>query len=60
MKATAITTGIMGRTQVVAALTLVCAMILCGCGKQATWDGSEVVFVIESNPTNLDARYGQD
>jgi peptide/nickel transport system substrate-binding protein len=35
-------------------------MILCGCRKRAVWDGSEVVLVIESNPVNLDARYGQD
>jgi peptide/nickel transport system substrate-binding protein len=41
-------------------LVLACALILCGCGKRAAWDGSEVVFVIESNPANLDARYGQD
>lgn len=42
--------------------SLACGLLLavCGCGEKRAWDGTEVVFVIESNPTNLDARYGQD
>src|SRR5215469_1772182 len=41
---------------------LACGLLLafCGRGQRRAWDGTEVVFVIESNPTNLDARYGQD
>jgi ABC-type transport system substrate-binding protein len=35
-------------------------LIVCGCGRKRAWDGSDVVFVIESNPVNLDARFGTD
>jgi peptide/nickel transport system substrate-binding protein len=34
--------------------------MMCGCASKRVWDGTEVVFLIESNPANLDARYGQD
>lgn len=30
------------------------------CGERRAWDGTEAVFVIESNPTDLHAHYGQD
>lgn len=39
---------------------LACVATLCGCASKRVWDGTEVVFLIESNPANLDARYGQD
>jgi peptide/nickel transport system substrate-binding protein len=31
-----------------------------GCGGRRAWDGTDVVFLIESNPVNLDARFGTD
>lgn len=37
-----------------------CLLAVCGCGHRRGWDGTEVVFLIESNPANLDARYGMD
>ena len=42
--------------------SLACGLLLalCGCGERRAWDRTEVVFVTESNATNLDARYGQD
>jgi len=42
-------------------LLLVCAMAaVCGCGRGARRGPGEVVFVIESNPANLDPRYATD
>jgi peptide/nickel transport system substrate-binding protein len=39
---------------------IACLAMMCGCASKRVWDGTEVVFLIESNPANLDARYGQD
>ncbi len=39
---------------------LVCAMLVCGCGRMAKHEPGDVVFVIESNPANLDPRYATD
>ncbi len=35
-------------------------LLLAGCGRLAKKDPGEVVFVIESSPTNLDPRFGTD
>jgi peptide/nickel transport system substrate-binding protein len=46
-----------------AALVVVCAvvtMMLTGCGQRAESEPGELVFLIESNPANLDPRYATD
>ena len=49
------------RTRWAIAICLFCACTVAGgCGRVAKRDAGDVVFVIESSPTNLDPRYGTD
>ena len=49
------------RTRWAIAICLFCTCTVAGgCGRVAKRDAGDVVFVIESSPTNLDPRYGTD
>jgi peptide/nickel transport system substrate-binding protein len=39
---------------------VLCAVVVCGCGREERRGVGEVVFVIESNPANLDPRFATD
>jgi peptide/nickel transport system substrate-binding protein len=48
------------RTLSALSISLGCVLFLAACSRQRTFDPSHIVFVIESNPVNLDPRYASD
>jgi len=48
------------RTVSTFSIVLGCSLFLAACSRQRTFDPSHIIFVIESNPVNLDPRYASD